>query len=173
MSIENRIRDLETFDARSSSFTVESYIGYFERGAFDYYADYQRDYVWTHNEQQAFLSTLLAGYPVGSVAIVKHDDWDRSDGPWLEVVDGKQRLMTLDKFVNNEIGFTMPDGKFLIWDELSGPEKLAFGRPYLPMITLHTSDKKVILDFFIGVNFTGVPQSNKHKERVLEMRKKL
>lgn len=165
----NRITEQERFRVVPSSVTVESYVGWIERGAFDYNAEYQRDYVWKNKQQQEFLHTLISGFPLGTIAVAKHKDWLGRNGPWLEVVDGKQRLMTLEKFIMGEIALRLK-GMDVWWSKLTRPEQLAFGRPFLPLLTLDGADKAAILEYFIAVNFSGVPQSTKHKQLVMQMR---
>lgn len=165
----NRITEHERFRVSPGSHTIESYVGWIERGAFDYNAPYQRPYVWKKKQQQEFLSTCVSGFPIGTIAIAKHKNWLGKDGPWLEVVDGKQRLMTLEKFITGEIPIRLK-GIDIWWRSLTRAEQLAFGRPYLPLITMENATRQEILDYFIAVNFTGVPQSNAHKQNVLKMR---
>lgn len=166
----NRLDGLEKFRTNPSSVAVESHINWLERGAYFFDAQYQREYVWKKKEQQEFLNTLVSGFPLGNIAVAKHEDWERREGPWLEVVDGKQRLMTIDKFIKSEIPFILPSGILLWWDEMTRPEQLRFGRPFLPVIKLEKATDKEILDFFIAVNFAGVPQSKSHKQKVLKMK---
>lgn len=165
----NRITEHEKFQVTPGSHTIESYVGWIERNAFDYDAPYQRPYVWKKKQQQEFLRTCISGFPIGTIAIAKHENWLSRDTPWLEVVDGKQRLMTLEKFITGQIPITL-NGIDLWWGRLTRSEQLAFGRPYLPLITMVNATKEQILDYFIAVNFTGVPQSNKHKALVLSMK---
>jgi uncharacterized protein with ParB-like and HNH nuclease domain len=47
------------------------YIKWLKDGALDFDADYQRDYVWGHEEQQAFLQGLISGFPLGYVALAR------------------------------------------------------------------------------------------------------
>lgn len=165
----NRLAGLNKFNVQPGPHTVESYIAWIKQNALFFDAPYQRPYVWKKKQQQEFLETLLAGFPVGSIAIAKHTNWLAVDGPWLEVVDGKQRLMTLQKFIRSEIPFLL-NGKELYWDELNRSERGSFNRPYMPLLTLVESSPKEILEYFIAVNFKGVPQSNKHKAAVMAMR---
>lgn len=168
----NRITEHEKFRVHPGAHTVESYVGWIERGAFDYFAPYQREYVWKKKQQQEFLQTLISGFPIGTIAVAKHSNWKSRNGPWMEVVDGKQRLMTLEKFINGDIPLRLK-GVDIWWGKLTRAEQLAFGRPFLPLITMENATQQEILDYFIAVNFTGVPQSNKHKQNVLKMREEI
>ncbi|HHG9960346.1 TPA: DUF262 domain-containing protein [Yersinia enterocolitica] len=133
-------------------------------------ADYQRAYVWGEEEQQAFLHTVVSGFPVGHVAIAKTPDWCEKEEAFLEVVDGKQRLTTLKLFITNEIPIII-DGQRILWRELSRPEQLAFGHTSMPALILDDASRDDLLSYFIAVNFTGVPQSDEHKRYVLKLRK--
>lgn len=170
MAIKNRIRDAEIFRARTGEYPIDMYIQWIKSGALNFGAEYQRDYVWGHQEQQNFLRVLISGFPVGSVALAKAPDWGVSESPYIEVVDGKQRLTTLKMFIKNEIPIII-DGKEIFWFELSRSEQLSFGRPTLSAVILDDATEKDRLAYFVAVNFTGVPQSEEHKLRVTALSK--
>ncbi|EGV4406626.1 DUF262 domain-containing protein, partial [Salmonella enterica] len=131
-------------------------------------ANYQREYVWGHEEQQSFLNVVISGFPIGSVALAKAPDWYSRELPYIEVVDGKQRLTTLKKFITNEIPIILADGS-LYWRDMTRAEQLAFGRRSLPAIVLDEVTYKDRLAYFMAVNFTGVPQSEEHKRHVMQL----
>lgn len=171
MAIKNRIREAEIFRARTGEYPIDMYIQWIKSGALNFGAEYQRDYVWGHQEQQNFLRVLISGFPVGSVALAKAPDWGVSDGPYIEVVDGKQRLTTLKMFIKNEIPIII-DGKEIFWFELSRSEQLTFGRPTLSAVILDDATEKDRLAYFVAVNFTGVPQSEEHRLKVLKLQER-
>ncbi len=80
MAIKNRIRDAEIFRARTGEYPIDMYIQWIKSGALNFGAEYQRDYVWGHQEQQNFLRVLISGFPVGSVALAKAPDWGVREG---------------------------------------------------------------------------------------------
>lgn len=170
MAIKNRIREAEIFRARTGEYPIDMYIQWIKSGALNFGAEYQRDYVWGHQEQQTFLLVLISGFPIGSVALAKAPDWDICDGPYIEVVDGKQRLTTLKLFINNEIPIVI-GGEEIYWSEFSRSEQLAFGRPTLSAVILDDATEKDRIAYFVAVNFTGVPQSEEHKLRVTALSK--
>ncbi|EIJ9084880.1 DUF262 domain-containing protein [Citrobacter freundii] len=167
----NRIREAEVFRARTGEYPIDMYIDWIRRGALNFGAEYQREYVWGEEEQQTFLRVLISGFPIGSVALAKAPDWDVSDGPYIEVVDGKQRLTTLKMFINNEIPIVIGDEE-IFWSEFSRAEKLSFGRPTLTAVILDDATTKDRIEYFIAVNFTGVPQSEEHRKKVLKLQER-
>lgn len=168
MAIKNRIREAEIFRARTGEYPIDMYIQWIKSGALNFGAEYQRDYAWGHQEQQTFLRVLISGFPIGSVALAKAPDWDICDGPYIEVVDGKQRLTTLKLFINNEIPIVI-GGEEIYWSEFSRSEQLAFGRPTLSAVILDDATEKDRIAYFVAVNFTGVPQSEEHRQKVLKL----
>lgn len=167
--IINRIRKQNTFRSREHAIMVGSYIHWFKNRDLDLNPSYQRPYVWTQKEQDEFLTTLITGFPCGVIAIAVDSVFNESH--WVEVIDGKQRLTTIIKFWNNEIGIPMPDGSRLFWNEMLRHEQRAFENLSLPALGLAECTKKDRLEFFIKLNFAGVPQSTEHMNRVIEMYK--
>lgn len=169
--MSNRIRQAEVFRARTGEYPIDMYIQWIKSGALNFGAEYQRDYVWGHQEQQTFLRVLISGFPIGSVALAKAPDWDACDGPYIEVVDGKQRLTTLKLFINNEIPIVI-GGEEIYWSEFTRSEQLAFGRPTLSAVILDDATEKDRIAYFVAVNFTGVPQSEEHRQKVLKLQER-
>ncbi|MBJ9640742.1 DUF262 domain-containing protein [Citrobacter sp. FDAARGOS_156] len=166
--MSNRIREAEVFRARTGEYPIDMYIDWIRRGVLNFGSEYQREYIWGEEEQQTFLRVLISGFPIGSVALAKAPDWDTSDGPYIEVVDGKQRLTTLKMFINNKIPIVIGDEE-IFWFEFSRAEQLSFGRPTLTAVILDDATTKDRIEYFIAVNFTGVPQSEEHKRHVMQL----
>lgn len=61
---------------------------------------YQRKSVWTYQDKQFFLDTVLNNYPCPAVYLQKENT---EKGPLYNVVDGKQRLSTILDFHNCKI----------------------------------------------------------------------
>lgn len=58
-------------------------------------AGFQRGFVWTKGQMDRFIESLLLGYPVPGIFLVKQAPDNR-----LLVLDGQQRLVTLQRFYN-------------------------------------------------------------------------
>jgi hypothetical protein len=54
---------------------------------------YQREFVWEHDRQSRFIESVIMGLPIPFLFF-----WEMSDGR-LEIVDGSQRLRTIQDFV--------------------------------------------------------------------------
>jgi uncharacterized protein with ParB-like and HNH nuclease domain len=76
-----------------ADYTVDSLVQRMEREDI-YIPDFQRGYVWTITQASKFIESLLLGLPVPGIFLSK--DRDRK----LVVIDGQQRLRTLQRFYN-------------------------------------------------------------------------
>jgi hypothetical protein len=77
-----------------ADYPVDSLIRRIETGDL-YIPSFQRDYVWNIGQASRFIETLLLGLPVPGIFLAKEDDTGR-----LLVIDGQQRLRTLEFFYN-------------------------------------------------------------------------
>lgn len=58
---------------------------------------YQREYVWDHQRKSRFIESVLMGLPIPFLFF-----WEMPDGT-LEIVDGSQRLRTLEDFILGDL----------------------------------------------------------------------
>lgn len=166
MSRQYKLLKVQEYKTHPYNSTLGSAKYHLEEGDFDLNPFYQRDYVWGKEEQDTFLRNVINEYPIGTIVIVI--DENKNEG-FMEVVDGKQRLTTLKLFFENKISI---DG--LYWKDLDIVEQRVFRGLKFPMEVLRMRDgsdvsDKVKLDLFFNVNFTGMPQSDDHKKRILEL----
>ena len=62
---------------------------------------YQRGFVWKSHQERLFIETLFLDYDVPKIYL--HENENEETGTTFDVVDGQQRLTTIDKFLKNEI----------------------------------------------------------------------
>lgn len=75
-----------------------------QRDIFDLNPPYQRASVWQPAQRVALLESLMRGIPIG--AIVFNDRGIRNGTVIHAIIDGKQRVLAIRAFVDNE--FTVP-----------------------------------------------------------------
>ncbi len=85
---------------------------------------FQRDYVWTQREASRFVESLLLGLPVPGVFLAR-----ASDSKKLLVIDGQQRLKTLQFFLDGFFN-PQPDAKRRRVFDLQGVQEQFVGRTY-------------------------------------------
>ena len=65
--------------------------------------DYQRNEVWHISKQISFIESLFMEIMIPPIYVVEVPGTDILEGKKYEVVDGKQRLTTINKSINNEL----------------------------------------------------------------------
>ena len=73
--------------------------------------EFQREYVWTREQAKKLLSSLIKGYPVGSILLwktnnppeLKNEVIDPGSKVYQLILDGQQRLTTLYMLINGDI----------------------------------------------------------------------
>ena len=63
-----------------------------------YIPDYQREYIWREHHRVRFIESVLLGLPIPMMFVAEIEDDGR-----LEIVDGAQRMQTLEAFMNNDL----------------------------------------------------------------------
>lgn len=126
--------------------------------------DFQRGYVWTQRDKEAFLEALFAGRPIGSFIFVDYP-YEVHQGAQV-VLDGKQRLSALTEFMCSQVPVF---GKYI--HELSPGD-----RDYIRGVTVQVGvlsatdvSRADLLRVFLEQNTAGVPQSEEHLEHVRKL----
>lgn len=84
--------DEYSISSYGADFDVEGILRRFRRGDIEI-PEYQRKNVWTKTQESKFVESLLLGLPVPGIFLYREDDTRK-----LTVIDGQQRIRTLDKF---------------------------------------------------------------------------
>lgn len=64
-----------------------------------YVPEFQREFVWSQNDSSKFIESLLLGLPVPGIFLYREPD-----SPKHLIIDGQQRLKSLQKFYDGEFG---------------------------------------------------------------------
>ena len=79
---------------------IETICGRIKRKIYDLEPDFQRDEVWSISKQQKLIDSILRGWHIPPVHIVNVEGQDT-----FEVLDGKQRLLSIYNFYNEKFPF--------------------------------------------------------------------
>ena len=63
--------------------------------------------MWEHCQQNEYILSILLEKPIDSIVIVQHNSDTERRNTVNYVIDGKQRLMTIQKFLHNEFPITI------------------------------------------------------------------
>lgn len=154
---------------------VRDYIYDFNVYLKKYKMNLQRPYVWKHHQQNEFILSILLEKPIEPVVVVQHNS-DRQRTETINyIIDGKQRLMTIRKFLRNEFPIIIGEKEvyFKDFDEelyyffKSRVNSLTAIIYYSYRDTQIDDDMKIIL--FNYYNFAGTPQTESHKNKLQQL----
>lgn len=141
---------------------VQLYLEGLENGTNELFIPrYQRKFVWTIFQQSKFIESLILGLPIPYIFA---SDSKENEGR-MEIVDGSQRIRTLDAFLNNK--FRLTDLKKL--DTLNGfrfedfpvSEQRRLRRKTIRLITLSAkATREVRKEMFERINSTPTKLSD-------------
>lgn len=134
-------------------------------------AGFQRGFVWTKAQMDRFIESLLLGYPVPAIFLVRQTTNNR-----MLVLDGQQRLVTLQRFYKGvhagkvfSLQYVGTDFQGLTYDALDEATKLALDNSYM-QATIVVADgsnrlNSVVYQIFERLNAGGT-QLTPHEIRV-------
>lgn len=121
--------------------------------------DFQRGHVWTREQQSAYVEYILRGGMSGRELYFNCVGWQGNyKGPFV-IVDGKQRLEAVRKFLRNEI----PICGGYYYKDIEG--KLPTTAQFIICVnSLPTRDK--VLKWYLEMNSGGTPHTPEELARV-------
>ena len=133
-----------------------------------YGIDLQRPYIWNEIQQEEFIFSLLNDRQIPPLVIIFHE-WKM-----IEIIDGKQRLLTLKRYLSNEFSIHLNNNEYY-YKDLEEDLKFFLRRTgVLQTIIYYSYDDKPITDdekiaLFNYYNFAGTPQEVSHKEKLIKL----
>ncbi|MCS4510802.1 DUF262 domain-containing protein [Xylophilus ampelinus] len=122
--------------------------------------DYQRDMVWTPRQQSRFIESILIKLPVPFIFAADVGQGDREGA--LEIIDGSQRIRTLDNFLANKLELVglkkLTQAIGMRFFDLSKPRQMRFKRTTVRVIELtEKADEDARREMFDRLNSGGTP----------------
>ncbi|MBI5633638.1 MAG: DUF262 domain-containing protein [Nitrospirae bacterium] len=130
---------------------------------------YQRHSVWSDEKQSFLIDSILKNFPMPPIFLRQNID-DNSGKTTYDVIDGKQRLTSIIRFINNEIPaatelenteFDDPDiaGKYFreLDNSIFSEYKRKFWRYAIPIEYVDASSATLIDNIFDRLNRNGEP----------------
>jgi uncharacterized protein with ParB-like and HNH nuclease domain len=143
-------------DYSFKEFTINDLVSLIDEEVINLSPDYQRNYIWTLNDQKYLIDTIIKGYPLPSF-FVYLDKMGK-----YEMVDGQQRSKTIYRFVKGQITSSRFTDLKSYKDSEQG-EILSYKLPFIVIENLSSNDN--LRDFYVLINKKGVhlnvPEVNK------------
>lgn len=158
--------NIDALRVRNETRTVHDVLRRIKNGSCIIDPDFQRDFIWDINKQSKLIESVLMRIPLPVFYLAENER-----GNWI-VVDGLQRLSTLDRFVNNKFKLRLPShpdihGKRFI--DLPPKLQNRIEGFYLIVYVVDSSiDDRALLDIFDRVN-SGDPLTRQQMRNCLYM----
>ncbi len=92
------------------SIELEAALKRYHDGTYKIDKDYQREYVWNGiNIKSSLIKNILMNWPIGLMTL-----WEWTTSTENDVIDGQQRIITIDNFKQNKFSLTANDYKEVI-----------------------------------------------------------
>jgi len=129
--------------------------------------DFQRGHVWTEEQQIAFVEFMLKGGKSGRDILFNCSGWNSNKIGQLVLVDGKQRIEAMRKFLRDELavfgGYTY--SKFEGKIRAISQSRFRFHVNDLPT-------RKEVLQWYLEINTGGTPHTEEEIEKVKKLLEK-
>lgn len=174
--------DYRLFDALAGPKKERDYTYDFDVYLPKYGINLQRPYVWKHYQQNEFILSILLEKPIQPFIVIQYiNDTNHRENTIVYIIDGKQRLLTIKKFIHNKFPIIV-NGKEVYFKDFDDELKRYFESRvnYLTADVYYSygdendesyinDDMKIIL--FNFYNFSGTPQTEKHKNKLQSLLK--
>ena len=161
--------NIKKLERTATTISIASFHEQNQLNKYNYEPPYQRRSVWSDEKQSYLIDSILRNFPIPPIFLHRKIDSDTGRTNF-DVIDGKQRLTAIARFINNEIPsaneygpaeeVNILDGSY--FKDLSSNEKLSefkasFWKYELPIEYIDPTDKDLIEDVFDRLNRNGEP----------------
>lgn len=151
---------------KSNTMTISSINEWRMLNKFNMDPKYQRHSVWSTEQQSLLIDSIIKNIPIPPVFL--RESIDKKGRTTFEVIDGKQRLTSIFKFIDNEVS-TSDDASDALHDDRLAGIRLSdlendsafedvlseFWRYPLPVEYIYTDDDKTVEKIFDRLNRSG------------------
>ena len=129
----------------------------------------QRDFVWTLQQKQQFILSVLKESPIPKIAVIRHKKEPSGDNTY-QIIDGKQRIKSYIDFCDDVYPIPI-NGYEYYYSELPQEMKNCVNRFTFRGDMAFSYDTEIISDddkirWFNQLNFAGSPQEQEHIDKL-------
>lgn len=161
----------QTLERDSNSISLANFYENDCNEKYNYKPSYQRESVWSEEKQSFLIDSIMRNFPIPPIFLRQKID-DETGKTTFDVIDGKQRLTSIKRFINDEIPVSteeLPsDTDFedkiagLFFSDLDNNEdtkefKKRFWRYSIPIEYIDTESDELIKHVFDRLNRNGEP----------------
>ena len=143
---EKTLNCIEKLDIQTSMevITISKLIKNIEDGKWNTDPVYQRGYKWSPRNKQELITSLLKGIPLPLFYL-------RNKGDKFEVLDGKQRSLTIYNFIQNKFAYNPGGGQLIFFRNLSKDEQREILDTNIAVRYLTNTSDTAAIDIFIAL----------------------
>ena len=128
--------------------------------------DFQRGHVWSEDKQIAYIEFCLRGGESSREILFNHPNWQGSYKGQMVLVDGKQRLEAVRKFLRNEL--PVFNGNFI--NDFEDKEiMLRSSNTQFVFKVNNLKTRKQVLQWYLDINTGGVVHTSEEIEKVKKL----
>jgi len=153
---------------RQFNSTINSILNLAYTFGLDFDAEYQRDYVWSLQDKQNLIDSILNNIEIGKFLLIRRE-WKekiKKNNKMYEILDGKQRISTIMEFYESRFQYK---GKY--FHELSFIDKNKFYDHHITYMEGENLNEQDRIKLFIRVNTTGKVMDVEHLNNVRKLLK--
>ncbi|MGY0391180.1 DUF262 domain-containing protein [Bizionia sp. KMM 8389] len=134
------------------SLPIKDLIALIDREILDLSPSYQREYIWSLNDQKELINTIYKNYPLPNLFFNVLDNGN------IEMVDGQQRSRTIYRYYKKEIKFAKKD----IQQNMQIEDFLNYE---IPVVYIQKANPEEIREFYVLINKKGKFLNNPEVQR--------
>ena len=143
-----------------STMSIRELSDLYDEGLLDLSPPFQRDSVWSRRDRDLLVDSVVLGIPLPAIFLYELDDS-------FQVIDGKQRLETIMRFLGSAefaddplvVSIALPGRSHKAkcsWGDLSKAMQQHVLRTRVPIVTVHPDGGIAeVIDLFVRLNSTG------------------
>jgi hypothetical protein len=166
-----KIRDMQALHPRSFygiDVSIGSVLDTLEQFQVNLDPDYQRDHVWTPEQQEKYIGALIE-CPEGKNPIILNDvNMDGSMRP-SDVIDGKQRITAMVAWLQGDIRAVCPCGETFLYDDLDAIDRRCVGMTTTLRWNWMRLDREGVLRYYLALNTGGSVHTEEEINKVKKM----
>jgi hypothetical protein len=148
-------------DYDTKEFTIEMVVNKYKEGLGDdenelFVPDYQRDFVWSTDNQSRLIESLMIGLPIPHIFIADVESPDPELDGRVEIIDGSQRVRTLHAFLSDSLELgglkLIPEINGFKFSDFPASRQRRFSRISIRIIELSNCTEGTRRDLFERIN---------------------
>lgn len=116
---------------------------------------YQRGLVWSQEQKVKLIDSIFWGMSLPAIYLRELEIM--TAGPYLEVIDGKQRISALMDWFGDRL-----ECRGKRWSTMTVVERRRWANEPIPVIIVHGMTEAEAVELYNRINFCGVPHEQSH-----------